>query len=278
MTQPETTEKTQTLLEHLDDLRIRIIWALVGLAIGTVIGVVFTRPLLSLLTRPFCEYLVLPGTTEPAGAQCAVRLITLRPTEALETYFKIALTAGAILAMPFILYQLWLFITPGLAKQERRYVYVFLPSATLLFVTGVAFAWFVLLPPAFYFLVNFLSDSINNQWQLAPYISFTTSFMFWIGVSFEMPLIIYILARVGVVSANVLREQWRVALVGIAVLAAVITPSVDPITMLLTMVPLVILYILSIFLARLGQRQFERSMLTGVRSKFLRREDEEGVQ
>lgn len=262
MTQSTAPDNTQTLLEHLDELRVRIMWALAGLGVGTIGGVALARPLLTYLTNPFCEYLVLPGATQPAGVQCAAKLVTLRPTEAIETYFKIALTAGAIIAMPFILYQLWLFVSPGLEKRERRYVYVFIPFATLFFLAGVAFTWFVLLPPAVAFLVNFLSDNISNQWQLAPYISFTTSFMFWIGVSFEMPLIIYILARVGVVTAAVLREQWRVAVVGIAVLAAIITPSVDPLTMLLTMAPLLLLYALSYFLARLGQRQFERSMAT----------------
>ncbi len=253
-------DNNQTILEHLDELRRRVVWALVGLGIGVAVAFFFAKPLLGILTQPFCEHLVLPGQTTPTDAACNAQLVTLRPTEALETYFKIALATGAALAMPLILYQVWLFIAPGLEKRERRYAYIFVPAATLLFGLGVAFAWFVLLPPAIFFLVNFLSDAINNQWQLDPYIGFTTSFLFWIGVSFEMPLIVYFLARLGVVTAGLLREQWQAAVVGIALLAALITPSVDPITMLLTMAPLLVLYGFSIILARIGERQLTRSL------------------
>jgi sec-independent protein translocase protein TatC len=116
----------------------------------------------------------------------------------------------------------------------------------------------VLLPAAISYLATFLPSVFAPEWTGQEYIGFTTTFLFWIGVSFEMPLIIYFLSRLGVLSARTLREQWRVALVGIAVIAAAVTPSIDPVTMLLTMVPLVILYFLSIVLAFVGQRQFER--------------------
>jgi sec-independent protein translocase protein TatC len=103
-----------------------------------------------------------------------------------------------------------------------------------------------------------MADIFEARWISREYISFATTFLLWIGVSFEMPLIIYFMARFGVISSTTLREQWRIALVGIAVLAAAITPSVDPVTMLLTMVPLFILYLLSILLAAVGQRQFRK--------------------
>lgn len=260
MSADTSSEGNQTILQHLDELRRRVVWAVVGLGIGVGVAFFFAKPLLGILTQPFCQYLVLPGESAPAEATCSAQLVTLRPTEALETYFKIALATGAALAMPFILYQIWLFIVPGLEKHEKRYAYIFVPAATLLFGLGVAFAWFVLLPPAIFFLVNFLADAINNQWQLDPYISFTTAFLFWIGVSFEMPLLFYFLARLGVVTAGLLREQWQAAVVAIALLAALITPSVDPITMLLTMAPLLVLYAFSIVLARIGERQLARSL------------------
>jgi sec-independent protein translocase protein TatC len=160
--------------------------------------------------------------------------------------------------MPWILYQLWQFIAPGLERNEKQYVYIFVPSATFLFLIGVAFAWLVLLPAAISFLSTFMADIFEARWISREYISFATTFLLWIGVSFEMPLIIYFMARFGVISSTTLREQWRIALVGIAVLAAAITPSVDPVTMLLTMVPLFILYLLSILLAAVGQRQFRK--------------------
>jgi sec-independent protein translocase protein TatC len=236
-----TDEQAQSLLQHLNEFRIRLMWALAGLAVATAVSLIFSPRLLEILIRPYGD-----------------RLQLLGPTEGIEIYFKVSLMSGAILAMPYMLYQLWLFIAPGLEARERRYVYIFVPSATLLFLVGIIFTWYVLMPAAVYFLSNFMPDVFFAEWRAREYIRFTTSFLFWIGVSFEMPLIVYFLARVGIVSPALLREQWRFAVVGIAVLAAMVTPSVDPVTMMLTMVPLLILYVISIFLARVGQRHFER--------------------
>jgi sec-independent protein translocase protein TatC len=235
-------EEGQGLLDHLNELRIRISWALASLVVTTMISLIFAPQVLRLISVPYGRPLQI-----------------LRPTEGIEMYFKVALMCGAILSMPLILYQLWLFISPGLEKKERKYVYIFIPSATFLFLIGVAFTWYVLLPAAILFLANFMPEVFFAEWTGREYIRFTTSFLFWIGVSFEMPLIVYFLSRVGVLGHVAMREHWRFAVVGIAILAAMVTPSVDPVTMLLTMVPLLILYIISIFLAYIGQRQFERS-------------------
>ena len=140
----------ETLLGHLNELRKRITWAAVSLAITTVLSFVFAEPLLDLLLRPY-------ATSNPLGRE----LQLLRPTEGIETFFKVSLLAGGVLSMPIILYQLWLFIAPGLTKKERRYVYVFLPSALLLFGLGIAFAWFILVPAAVQFLSGFLPDIFN---------------------------------------------------------------------------------------------------------------------
>lgn len=233
----------QTILQHLNELRIRLTWAVAALAITTIISFVFAEQLLVFLIGPY-----------------ASRLQTLRPTEGIETYFKVALMSGGILSMPFILYQIWLFVVPGLTRKERRYVYIFIPSALFLFVTGIAFAWFILIPAAINFLSGFQSEIFVTEWTGQEYISFIITMLFWLGVSFEMPVIIYLIARAGIVSADAFRDQWRIAIVVIAVVAAAVTPSIDPVTMLLTMAPLLILYFLSILLARLGQRQFEKSM------------------
>lgn len=240
----ETAEGAElSLLGHLNELRIRLTWAVAGLAVATVISFIFAEPLLNFLLKPY-------------GGQ----LQLLRPTEGIETFFKVSLLSGAVLSMPLILYQVWLFIAPGLTRQERRFVYVFIPSALLLFVLGLAFAWFILLPAAVHFLAGFMSDVFMTEWTSQDYINFVVRMLFWIGLSFEMPVIVYMIARAGILTAQALREQWRVAVVIIAVLAAIITPSIDPITMLLTMLPLNILYGLSILLARIGQRQFEAAM------------------
>jgi len=243
VTEDSTAIDGQTILEHLNEFRVRLTWAVGGLVVATVISFAFTEQLLEFLIKPYGD-----------------QLQTLSPTEGIETYFKVALMSGVIISMPWILYQFWLFIAPGLHEHERRYVYIFVPSATFLFLLGVAFAWLILLPAAILFLSTFMPDIFWAQWTSNEYIGFATTFLFWIGLSFEMPLIIYFMSRVGVITSQTLREHWRVAIVGIAVLSALVTPSIDPVTMLLTMIPLVILYILSIFLASIGQKQFERSM------------------
>jgi sec-independent protein translocase protein TatC len=243
MAEQTTSLEGQTILEHLNELRKRLTWAVIGLVIGTVISFLFTEPLLQYLIAPYGD---------------VVQAIS--PTEPIETYFKVALVSGAILSMPVIIYQIWLFVAPALEKNERRFVYIFVPAAFLMFLLGIAFSWYVLLPAAINFLAGFMPEIFLTEWTAREYISFTTTFLFWIGVCFEMPLVVYLVARAGLIEARTLREQWRVALVGIAILAAAVTPSVDPVTMLLTMLPLLVLYILSILLAMLGQRQFRRAM------------------
>jgi sec-independent protein translocase protein TatC len=243
MADQSDTVQGQTILEHLDEFRVRATWAAAGLFVGVVISFAFTQQLLNILIEPYGE-----------------RLQTLSPTEGIQTYFRVALIAGVTIAMPWILYQLWRFISPGLHENERKYVYVFVPSATLLFLLGVAFAWFVLLPSAVNFLSTFMPQIFSAEWTSQEYIGFATSFIFWMGISFQLPLIIYFLSRFGIVSSGMLKEHWRIAIVGIAIIAAVVTPSIDPVTMLLTMLPLILLYLLSIFLASLGYRQFAKSM------------------
>lgn len=241
------TGTEQTILEHLGELRVRISWAAGGLILAVIVSFFFTEQLLDILIEPYGE-----------------QLQTLSPTEGIQTYFRVALVAGAMLAMPWMLYQVWLFISPGLHSHERRYVFIFVPSATILFIIGVAFSWFVLLPSAILFLSSFMPTIFSPEWTSNEYIGFATSFLFWIGLSFEIPLVVYFLALFGIVTSQTLRRQWRFAIVGIAVLAAAITPSIDPVTMILTMVPLIVLFFLSIVLASVGQRQFERKVAVDV--------------
>lgn len=243
MTEEVEVENGQTILQHLGELRVRLTWAAGGLAVAVVISFFFAEQLLNILIEPYGE-----------------RLQTLSPTEGIQTYFRVALVTGVTIAMPWLLYQTWLFIEPGLHGHEKRYVYLFIPSAFLLFIMGVGFAWFILLPSAISFLSDFMPTIFSAEWTSQEYIGFATGFMLWLGIAFELPLIIFFLARFGIVSSQVLRQQWRIAVVAIAVLAAIITPSIDPVTMLLTMLPLLILYLLSILLAAVGQRQFERTV------------------
>jgi len=238
-----------SILDHLNELRRRLTYAAIAILITTAFSFIFADQFLEFLLEPYSR-----------SVEGGAALQTLRPTEGIETYFRVSLLSGVILAMPVILFEFWRFIRPALRKNEERYIYIFIPSALLLFGLGIAFAWYVLAPAAIYFLANFMGDIFRAEWTGQEYISFVTRLLLWIGLSFQMPIIIYVIARVGLVTAATLKNQWRVAVVLIAVLAAVITPSVDPVTMLLTMAPLFALYILSIGLAVIGERQFRRSM------------------
>ncbi len=227
---------TMPLMEHLKELRSRLIRAFIALAITTGISFVFAKQAFLILMVPLQD----------------ARLQALKPTESLGNYMKVALLCGMILAMPFLVYQVGRFVAPGLTKREKRYMFVLVPGATLCFLTGVAFAYFIMLPSAINFLQTFMADIIEQQWAIGEYLSFVTSLLLWIGVAFELPLFVYILAKLGVIDAQTLSKNRKYAVVAIAVLAAVITPTVDPFNMALVMGPLIVLYELGVILARVA--------------------------
>jgi sec-independent protein translocase protein TatC len=238
--------RTMSFFDHIEELRRHLFWAALAWAVTTGLALIFAEQILKFLLDPYCA-------SVPADKQC--RLIALEPTEAIATYFRVALLAGALVAMPVIVYQLWSFVSPGLHPRERRYVYVLVPGASLLFALGVAFAWLIFLPAAIGFLSTFQSTIFETDWRSNEYIPFVTAMLFWIGVAFEMPLVFLVLARLGLVTWRQLIANWRYAVVGVAVGAAVITPTPDPFNMLLVMLPLLGLYLFSILLAFLGGRR-----------------------
>jgi sec-independent protein translocase protein TatC len=152
--------------------------------------------------------------------------------------------------MPVIVYELLAYILPALQKNEKRWIYFGVPSASLLFLGGVMFAYYVMLPVAIPFLTSFLST--QSSIILSDYIDFVTNLLFYIGLSFEMPLIVFVLAKFKLVSARLLLKQWRIAILVIAIIAAVATPTTDPVNMAILMVPLFFLYWLSVLLAALA--------------------------
>ena len=233
---PQEEAAVMPLLEHLKEFRTRLIRAAIALIITSAISFIFARQVFVILLKPLGD----------------VSVQALRPTETLGNYMKVALLCGMILAMPVIVYQVARFIAPGLTKSEKRYLFVLVPGATLCFITGVAFAYFVMLPAALPFLGNFMVDLIEQNWAIGEYLSFVTSLLFWIGVAFELPLFVYFLAKAGVVDAQMLSKNRKYAIVAIAFLAAVITPTVDPLNMALVMGPLIVLYELGVILARIA--------------------------
>ncbi len=229
--------RAMSIWGHVAELRNRLFFALISLVITTLISFAFADKLVNLLASPV-------GGTEA--------LISIEVTENVSTFMRVSLLSGFILALPFILYQLLAFILPGLMPKERRWVYVSIPLATLFFISGVAFAFKVMLPTALPFLISFMG--IKTTPRLISYFNFVTNLLFWIGVSFETPLLVFLLAKLRFVSARQLAKGWRIAIVVIALLAAVVTPTPDPVNMGLLMLPLFLLYLLSILFAWLARR------------------------
>ena len=226
-----------TIWDHLNELRHRLFTAVIAMVVTTAISF--------LGANYFIQVLAIP-----VGGLQDLQAITV--TENMGVFMKVALMGGVILAMPVIVYELLMFILPGLTDKEKRWVYIAVPFASLLFLTGVLFTYFVMLPRAIPFLMNFLG--IATKPRPSDYIGFITNLMFWIGVAFETPLLMFILAKFKVVSASMLAKQWRYAVVIIAIIAAIVTPTVDPVNMSLLMIPLMALYGLSILLAYLARR------------------------
>jgi len=224
------------ILAHLDELRRHLIKAIIALVIGVVLGTFLTPSVLKTLIAPL-------GDQVP---------LAISPTEAPAVFFKVAVVIGIVLAMPVIMYQIFQFVAPGLEHRERRYIIVGAPVAALSFAAGVTFAAKVLLPAAIPFLQGFLFGIVEQRYSIERYISFISNIMLWAGLVFETPLVMYFLAKLGVVTPQGFAKARRVVIIGAAAGAAVITPTTDPVNMLLIMVPFLLLYELGILLARLA--------------------------
>lgn len=224
-------ENPMSIMDHLLPLRQRLIGALTGVGVGMIASLLLADQVLHALAYPI-------GGIE--------NIQVIRVTEPVSVWFKVVLTVGIILASPIILAQIWLFVASALKSSEQRLFYILFPFALILFLTGVGFAYFVMLPVAIPFLTTFLNFQARPT--LEDYISFVTSVLLWVGVSFEMPLILFGLAKMKIVNARMLAKNWRIALVVIAIVAAVITPTPDPFNMGIVAAPLIVLYILSIIL------------------------------
>jgi sec-independent protein translocase protein TatC len=233
----KVVENPTGVLEHLDALRKHLTRSVIVLAVTTGLSFMFFDPIMEFLARPL-----------PNGM---ASLVAIEVTEPIGTVMRVTLLSGFALAFPYIALELWMFIAPGLSRHSRLFGLAAIPIATLFFLGGMAFAYFVMLPAALPFLLNFMG--FQTIPRPSSYTKFVTSLMFWIGVAFEFPLVIYVLAKVGLVRARLLLDQWRIAVVVIAVAAAMITPTVDPVNMGLVMVPMILLYFLSIILAKIAE-------------------------
>lgn len=239
MDNPKMEENSirMSLMSHVTELRKRLLVSVVGLIVAVFISFIFSQQM--------AEFLALP-----IGGLSVMSSIEV--TENVSVFMKISLLSGAVLALPLIVYQILAFIFPGLTSSERKWIWFVIPVSTILFLSGVAFTYFVMLPAALPFLLSFMG--ITTTPRPGNYFSFVLNLLFWVGVAFELPLVVLLLSRLGVVTSKQLAKQWRIAIVVIALLSAVITPTPDPVNMGLMMLPLFILYILSIGFASVGQK------------------------
>ena len=225
-----------SVVEHLDELRRRVIVSLVALVVAFIVAYVFNDQLLQILQWP------LPDRYKGSG------LITLSPTEPFFTVLKVCFWAAILAALPIWLYQAYAFVIPAVQDQPRRRMLAIVAGVSALFIAGVVFCYFVVLPVALQWLLGFGGDNFDTQVRAGEYYGFVTTLMLGAGLMFEVPVAMLALARIGVASAAFYRKQWRVAIVVIAVLAAIL-PGGDPFSMLLLMVPQIVLYALGVALA-----------------------------
>jgi len=227
-----------SIMDHLRELRDRIFRIAIALVVGSVAGYYFRNELLEWLKKPYEGMLFAGGVPDQ---------LTVSAT--------IAITVGAIIALPVIVWQVLAFIAPGLYDHEKRWLFFAVPFGMILFVIGSGFAYQFMLPTMIPFLTGILTTkAVQNLLRLDDYVTFVTGVLFWMGVAFEMPVIMFVLAKMNVVSARILTKYWRYAIVACAIIAAVITPTPDPVNMGIVMLPLIVLYGFSILMAAIARR------------------------
>lgn len=239
----KAVDNPQDILVHLGALRKHLIRAALFLALTTAISFAFTQQILEILASP------LEGGLEALQA--------IDVTEPIGVFMRVALLSGFSFALPYIILEIWLFAAPGLHRRSRLLGLLAIPAVTIFFVGGMLFAYFVMLPTALPFLLDFMG--FNTAPRPSTYFPFVTNLMFWVGIAFQFPLVIFVLAGLGLVDARTLLRQSRLAIVILAIVAAMITPTIDPINMFLVWGPLVGLYFLGVGLAMLAQRRRNRS-------------------
>lgn len=244
-----TSNESMTLTEHLAELRTRIIRSMLAVGIGVIGVLAFYDPVLRFLRTPYdnlCE------RRPDLVTDCD--LYSLGPLDGFTARMRIALFGGLILALPVLLWQIWRFIVPALHDRERRYAVPFIASSVILFLAGGALA-FITLDKGLEFLVGWSGDDVQQAYQITKYVSLVALMIAAFGVGFEFPVLLVFLQLAGVVRPRQLIEGWRVAIVVIVVLAAVITPSGDPITLIALTVPLVVLYFAAVGLGHVLVRR-----------------------
>jgi sec-independent protein translocase protein TatC len=236
---PQTAQAKMPMMRHLREMRDRVAKSVIVLVVTTAITFIFGEQILRILIAP--------------GGDINLQAIEL--VENIAVYFKIALAGGIILAMPFLVYQLFAFIGPALTSKEKSYIYKIIPVVTIMFFAGVLFAYFVALPPALNFLTSWLSDIAEPQIRISDYVNIVTRMIISVGFVFETPIIIMFLSRMGLVTPQWLARRRKLWVILAFVISALITPTFDPINQTIIALPLIVLLELSIILSRLVYKE-----------------------
>ena len=229
-----------SFLDHLEELRRRLVYSIIAIAVGFFVCWGYAEKIFAIMQVPISEALQKNGA--------APKLVFLNPTEPFNLYLKIAAMAGLFVASPFVLYQVWMFISPGLYRNEKRYVVPFMVSTIALFTSGGYFGYKIVYPAALNFLIAF-GKQFQPMITINEYIDLFLTIIIGLGVVFEMPILVFFLALIGIVSAGWMWRNVRYAILAIFVIAAILTPTTDILNMCLFAAPMVVLYILSIGVA-----------------------------
>lgn len=224
-----------SLMEHLEELRTRLFWSIGYLAVGFAVAYGFRARLISIIQKPLVDI--------------GLKMTMTHPTDALNFVLKTSFVCGAIIASPFILYQVWLFISPGMYAHEKKYVFPFMTATVGLFLSGVWFGYRYVLPGAMVVLIQDFGKNFSHMITIEDYTGFFLAVILGLGITFELPVLIFFLALFGIVDARFLLKHFRYAVLAIFLIAAIICPTPDPIGMTLFAMPMLALYFIGVFVA-----------------------------
>ena len=230
-----TEEKKLSVIGHIGELRKRLIRSIIVVALTSLLAFIFHEQIFEILIYPVKD----------------IDLIFIELTEMLGTIMRVSLVSGIIVSIPYLTYELIMFVSPALTRREQKYVYLILPWIALMFAGGVIFSYFIIVPRMVTFLLTFGSDIAAPQIKVGNYISIVTRLLLSVGLIFEMPVLTTFLARIGVLKPKWLSDKRKIAIVVSFILAAIITPTIDPINQCLVALPMVALYEMCIWLAKL---------------------------
>lgn len=244
-----SSDQTMTLTEHLGELRVRIIRSALAVAVGMVVIVAFYDQVLDFLIQPYVDL-----CADKPPEFCDPELATFSPTEGLSTRLRVGMYGGIIVALPVLLWQTWRFVVPALNAKEKKYAIPFVASSLLLFSAGGVLAYLTV-DRALDFLISWAGEDVEQIFSVSSYVSLIGLMIFAFGIGFLLPVLLVFLQLAGAVRPRRLLDSWRYALVGIFVLAALITPSGDPVTLMMLGVPMLLLYFVSILVGWLVVRK-----------------------